>query len=521
MDSRTSSLKPFVIFCAMIASLGSFNSGFNTSALNIPGNNVRYCPNVEPGVVTYYPNSPLPECIPMGDWIWGVTNGMFAVGGLVGAMSNGYMANKFGRRDSMIIMNVNFFIGAILLSLATTSAQFAIGRIFVGIGSGFMTCVIGIYVSEIAPPKYRGALTSLLQLFTTLGILIIECISLGLSSAIGWRIVVVITIVPTIAQMLILPFCARSPRWLVGQNRIDEARVEFIKLRNGDVEAEFTDMLLGLTKGAEENKPAPEADKDSANGFDNTPIKAEGDNTVFESEAQLNILQIMSIGVLARLCMKIFVVHALSQLTGINAIMYYSTNIFELSFGDNAKYVTVGVAALNVVITCVGLGLIDRLGRKTLLLISTAGMCIWCVVMTISMRFNVGALQVVCVMLYVAFFAIGFGMVPFVITGESFPTYAVGAASSACLAINWLCNFVIGLIFPTLLAACGPYVFLIFAGLALVAFIFVFIFIPETKQKSLDEIGRQLKWYGINIAEELEKKGKKAPKGIEAPGVNA
>ncbi|CAO3681254.1 unnamed protein product [Rhizopus stolonifer] len=501
MDSRNT-LRPFVVFCAMVASLGAFNSGFNTSALNIPGNAVKECPNVASGVVTYYPNSSLPQCIPMGDWIWGVATGMFAVGGLLGAMCNGYMADKFGRRDSMIIMNTNFFIGAILLSTATTSAQFAIGRIFVGVGSGFMTCVIGIYVSEISPPKYRGALTSILQLFTTLGILLIELISLGLNSAIGWRVVVVITIVPTILQMVILPFCARSPRWLIGKNRIDEARVEFLRLRNGDVEAEFTDMILGLTKNGEEAKPAvEEADKDSANGFDNTVTKS----VAFESEAQLNILQVASIPVLAWLSIKLFVVHALSQLTGINAIMYYSTSIFESSFDDTAKYVTIGVSALNVVITVIGLSLVDRLGRKTLLLISTAGMTIWTVVMTISMRYNVAALQVVCIMLYVAFFAIGFGMVPFVILAESLPTYAVGSASSACLAINWLCNFIIGLIFPTILNACGAYAFLIFAGLSFVAFIFIFIFIAETKQKSIEEIGRHFGWYGINIEDALKK----------------
>ncbi|KAI8073689.1 general substrate transporter [Thamnidium elegans] len=503
MDSRSSSLKPFVIFCAMVASLGSFNSGFNTSALNIPGNAVRYCPNVAPGVVTYYPNSPLPQCIPMTDWIWGVATGMFAIGGLLGAMSNSYMSDRFGRRDSMIIMNITFFIGAVLLSVATTSAQFAIGRIFVGIGSGFMTCVISVYVSEISPPKYRGALTSILQLFTTLGILIIECISLGLNSAIGWRIVVVITVVPAILQMLILPFCSRSPRWLINRNRIDEARVEFLKLRNGDVDAEFTDMLLGITKGS--NEKTPKVDKDGAD-FDNTAPKGETNNSAFESEAQLNIFQVMSIPILAMVALRIFVVHALSQLTGINAIMYYSTSIFELSFGDSAKYVTIGVAGLNVVVTCLGLSLIDRLGRKTLLLVSTAGMCVWCVIMTIGMHFNVGALQVVCIMLYVAFFAIGYGMVPFVITGESFPTYAVGAASSACLAINWLCNFIIGLIFPTLLAACGPYVFIIFAGLCLFAFTFVLFFIHETKRKTLDQIGREFGWYGINVSEHLNRK---------------
>ncbi|KAI9265937.1 general substrate transporter [Sporodiniella umbellata] len=507
MDSRNS-LRPFVIFCAMIASLGSFNSGFNTSALNIPGGSVRNCPNVAPGVVTYYPSSSLPECIPMGDWIWGVATGMFAVGGLIGAMANGYMIDKFGRRDAMIIMNTNFFIGAILLSLSTSSAQFAIGRIFVGIGSGFMTCVIGIYVSEISPPKYRGALTAILQLFTTLGILLIEIISLGLSSAIGWRIVVVVTIVPTIIQMVILPFCARSPRWLIGKNRIDEARVEFLRLRNGDIESEFTDMLLGLTKDGEDSKLAAvaETDKDSANGFDNTVAK----NETFESETQLNIFQIASIPVLAWLSIKLFVVHSLSQLTGINAIMYYSTSIFEASFADNAKYVTIGVAALNVAITVVGLSLVDRLGRKTLLLISTAGMCIWTVVMTISMRYNVAALQVVCIMLYVTFFAIGLGMVPFIILAESLPTYAIGSASSVCLAINWLCNFIIGLVFPSILNGIGPYAFLIFAGFSFIAFVFIFFFIAETKQKSIEEIGRHLGWYGINVKEALKKNKNKA-----------
>ncbi|KAI9467785.1 MAG: general substrate transporter [Benjaminiella poitrasii] len=495
MDSREAPVRPFVVFCALIASLGAFNSGVNTSALNIPGDSLRNCPGVPAGVVTYYPHSPLPQCIPMSDWVWGAATGMFAVGGLIGAMVSGWFSNRFGRRDSMILLNVTFFIGAILLSLATTSGQFAVGRIFIGIGSGFMTCVVSVYVSEISPPKSRGALTSTLQLLTTIGILLIECISLGLNSAIGWRIVVVITIAPTIIQMLVLPFCARSPRWLVNKNRVDEARAAFLRIRNGDIEAEFTDMLLGLNS-AEEAKSNLD-DKDSAAGFDSNAVAK--DNSKDEGERQLSIGQVFAIPVLAVLTLKIFVVHALSQLTGINAIMYYSTTIFQASFGNTAQYVTIGVSGLNVVVTVIGLSLIDRLGRKTLLLISTGGMCIFCVIMTIAMRYNVSALQVVCIMLYVASFAVGYGMIPFVLVGECFPTYAIGPTSSGCLAINWLMNFVIGLIFPSMLAGCGPYSFLIFAGLSLIAFIF---------QKSLEEIGRHLGWYGINIEEELAKKNK-------------
>ncbi|RCH97292.1 Solute carrier 2, facilitated glucose transporter member 3 [Rhizopus stolonifer] len=497
MDSRSSGLRPFVIFCSLVSALGALNNGFNTSALNIPSNALIHCPGVPYGTVTYYPNSPLPQCIPMSDWILGAATGMFAVGGLLGAMIASYMASKFGRRDSMIIMNVTFFIGAILLSLSTEPGQFAVGRIFVGIGSGFMTVVISMYIAEISPPKYRGALGCCLQLLLTVGILIIECIGLGLSSAIGWRVVVIITIVPAIIQMLVLPFCARSPRWLISQNRIDEARVQLMRLREGDVQEEFSDMILSLTKGGNSD----DAKKTPANndeGFDN---EADSTEKAFEGEQSISIVQIFKIPVLAVLTLKMMVVHASSQLTGINAVMYYSTSIFENSFGDTAKYVTIGVSGLNIVITIIGLFLADRLGRKMLMYISAFGMCVWAVLMTIGLRFNVSALQVLSIYIFVGFYAIGLGVIPFVINSEVFPTYAVSASSSIALVINWLCNFIVGLIFPALQTACGPYVFLIFAGLSLAFGLFILFFVPETKQKSIDQLGRELGWYGLNPAE--------------------
>ncbi|KAI8062383.1 general substrate transporter [Gongronella butleri] len=504
MDSRDSNLKSFVLFGAIVASLGAMNSGFNTSALNIPGNNVRYCPDVPPGTVTYYPGSPLPECIPMSDWIWCVATGMFAVGGLIGAMLCGPMANKLGRRDSMIAIDVTFFIGAILLSLATSSAQFAIGRIFVGIGSGFMTTVIGMYIAETTPPKWRGTVGSLLQLFTTIGIFLIEVIGLGTSSAIGWRIVVMITIVPTIAQMILLPMCSRSPRWLITKGRIDEAREAMLRLRNGDIEEEFADMVVTLTRSGnkEANKEqTATADQDSAAGF-----QAAATADAEETDFTLNFFQIVRIPVLLNLSIKVMIIHAVSQFTGINAIMYYSTSIFETSFGEDARYATVGVGALNMLMTFVALALVDRLGRKLLMVISAAGMCIFGVLEMIGLLYNLGPLQVVCVMLFVASFAIGLGIIPFIYTAEVYPSYAVGGASSAALAINWLCNFIIGLIFPTLQKACGPYVFLIFAGIAFLTFFFLLAFVLETKNQSIEDIGRTLGWFDVDPTTVMSKK---------------
>ncbi|CAM0142699.1 Bifunctional purine biosynthesis protein PurH [Umbelopsis sp. WA50703] len=497
-DSREAGVRPFVLFCAIIASLGTFNSGMNTSALNIPGDYVRNCP--QPGVQNY-PGSSLPECIPMSDWVWGVATGMFAIGGLIGSAIAKYMSENFGRRNSMIMINVTFIIGAILLSTATTSGQFAVGRIFTGIGSGFSTVVVSVYIAEIAPPKNRGALGSLLQLMTTIGILVIEAIGIGLRSPVGWRVATVITVVPAIAQMVCLPFCAKSPRWLISKNRIDEAQVELLRLRHGDIEDEFQDMVSSAQKKKIGEKEAAMAGTTDVPAESDSAVVDESVPTPYESEIALSVPELLRIPVFLKLTICMMIMHGGSQLSGINAIMYYSTTIFQISFGDNAPYVTVGVGALNVVLTVVSLLVIDRLGRKALLIISEFGMCVFCVIMTIAVVFGVAALQVVCIMLFVCCFAVGLGVIPFIYTAEVYPTYAVGAATSMALVVNWFFNFIIGLIYPTLQAALGGYVFLIFAGIGLVHGIFTIFFIRETKGKSIETIGKEMGWIDINPRE--------------------
>ncbi|KAH8549846.1 general substrate transporter [Umbelopsis sp. PMI_123] len=516
MDSRQSGVRPYVYFCVVIAALGALNNGFNTSSLNIPGDSVKQCPG-GPGVIEYYQGSSLPMCIPMSDWIWGVATGMFAIGGLIGALLADPMSSKWGRRDSMLMINTSFIIGAALLSTSTTSGQFAVGRIFVGIGSGFMTVVISMYIAEIAPPTHRGALGSFLQLFMTIGILVIEAIGLGLSSAVGWRIVVVFTIVPAIVQMVCLPFCTRSPRWLISQNRIEEARAALLHLRNGDIEEEFSEMVASAKKKQDTTSINDEKiiqGNDSAvvahdkNG--STSDAEESDTPAFESEVALSVWDLMTIPVFLKLTLCMVVVHAGSQLSGINAVMYYSTTIFQIAFGNQAPYVTVGVGALNVVLTVVSLLLIDRVGRKILLLVSEFGMCVFCVIMCVSVVVGIPALQVVCIMLFVCCYAVGLGVIPFILVAEVFPTYAVGAASSVALVANWFFNFIIGLIYPTLQAAMGGYVFLIFAGIGLAHGIFTIFFIHETKGKSIETIGHELGWINVNPAviqrRKLEKK---------------
>ncbi|KAI7885029.1 general substrate transporter [Lichtheimia hyalospora FSU 10163] len=510
MDSRQAGVRPYVLFCSVIASLGTFSSGVNTSAFNIPGSYVRNC---EPD-----PSATLPPCIPMGDWVWGVATGMFAVGGLVGAFLSGPMAERFGRRDAMIIMNTAFIVGAALISTSTTSAQFAIGRVIVGVASGFMTVVVSMYITEIAPPPQRGALVGLLQLLTTLGIFVIEAIGLGLQSAVGWRVSGAITVVPALVQASILPFCARSPRWLISKRRVDEARSQLLQLRRGDIEIEFTDMMSTSTTVAEDeiqDVPAgltSNSDKDStlvsATGNNNDDIerkKSMANNKSSMDHQHLSFLQAMRIPVLAVLIFKMSVLHSGTQLAGINAIMYYSTSIFEKAFDDRAAYVTLGVAALNIVITVFGIFLVDFWGRKFLLVLSSSIMCLAAALMTVGMALDIAALQAVCIFIFVAGFGCGLGIVPFLYTPECVPTISISAACSAALVCNWFFNFIIGLIFPTLQSACGDYVFLIFVGITFLLALFIFFFLPETKRKSIEDIGRDLGWYDLDLDKALAK----------------
>ncbi|KAL1925394.1 uncharacterized protein VTP21DRAFT_277 [Calcarisporiella thermophila] len=496
-DSRSVGLRPYILFCALIASLGSFNAGFNTGVPNIPERIIRSCSN---DVLQQYADSPLPACLPMGDWIWGVSVGMFALGGLPGGLIANPLATRLGRRDSMMLNNIFFLIGGLLIATSTHVAQFAIGRFFTGIGSGFSTVVVSMYIAEMSPVHCRGALGTMLQLLLVVGILVSQSLGLGLSSVRGWRWLFAITVVPALLQLSLLPFCIRSPRWLISRNRIEEARIALQRVRGDtDIDDEFNEMVQAQQQ---EKRAALKAraqlfehsEGDSAiEGSPNQSVNgAETGDTKYNAAKPLTPRQIFSKPAFAKLALIVLVIHAGSQLSGINGVMYYSTSIFEKTFGpEAAPKVTLGVGCLNLVVTLMSTYLMDRAGRKILLLLSESGMCIFSVLMVIASVYHIDGLVIASVMLFVASFAIGLGTVPWLIVAELFPTYAVGAASSIAIGINWFANFIIGLIFPALSSGLKDYTFLVFVVVNAILFGFTFIFLSETKGKSIEQLARE------------------------------
>jgi MFS family permease len=405
---------------------------------------------------------------------------------LAGGLSGGLVQNIFGRKRTMFISNIFFILGALLLGLTYHQAQFIVGRIIIGFACGLGGVVAPTYLGEISSIKGRGTMGTMYQLLIVVGILISNLIGLGLSTAPKWRILLAINGIPALIQLFMLPSLVESPRYLVSQNRLEEARASLQKLRGAgsNIEHEFADIIqLLLGRGSsttarpntdsafEEYKNDPEAAATGAGATKNYSI-----GRLFSSECRgLALLGIL--------------IHFLQQASGINGLIYYSTTFLGDVFGaGNSKYITVGVSCCNLLATLASVALIDRTGRRTLLLISFAGVSLSSILLVIGAYVDVGVLVVVAVFLYTASFAIGLGPIPWLLLSELLPTYALSAASAVATGVNWGTNFIIGLVFPSLNRGMGNATFILFAAFTAFGFFYTWCFVPETRPRSIEEI---------------------------------
>ncbi|KAF8933826.1 hypothetical protein BGZ47_010687 [Haplosporangium gracile] len=485
MDSREVGFPGYMIYCGLMASVTSLSIGYVIGSPNVPETAIRgkdgHC---DPAA----PHSGFPGCFEFADLLWGFAVGSFCLGAMVGGLSGGTVQNIFGRKKTMFISNIFFIVGAILLGLTYHQAQFIVGRIIIGFACGLGGVVAPTYLGEISSIRSRGTMGAMYQLLIVVGILISNLIGLGLSTAPKWRILLAINGVPALIQMFLLPSLVESPRYLVSQNRLEEARVSLQKLRgsNTNIEQEFADivqLLLGRGSSAgtrpngdsafEEYKADPEAAV--------TPTNASASRNysitrLFTSECKgLALLGIL--------------IHFLQQASGINGLIYYSTTFLGDVFGSgNSKYITVGVSCCNLLSTLASVALIDRTGRRTLLLISFAGVSLSSILLVIGAYADVGVLVVVAVFLYTAAFAIGLGPIPWLLLSELLPTYALSSASAVATCVNWGTNFVIGLVFPSLNKGLGNGTFILFAAITAFGFFYTWFFVPETRARSIEEI---------------------------------
>ncbi|KAL9541859.1 hypothetical protein PS6_010092 [Mucor atramentarius] len=330
------------------------------------------------------------------------------------------------------------------------------------------------------------------QFAIVIGILLASVIGLPLASVPLWRINYAIVAIPAIAQFFLMAGCVESPRYLVSINRIEEARENLQRLRpNSNIDKEFYGQLGTAAAQAIVGVDGMSVDDKKDNVSIDDKLE---DGIVTQDEgarSPMNMIQIFTDPLIRRIALTVIALHVTQQLIGMNAVMYYSTTIFNMAFdAEMSKYMAIVTTVVNFASTILSLILIDRMGRRPLLMIAEIGACIFSVLLIIGYVYNVGALLIVSVFGYVIAFAIGVGPIPWMMTSELTPVYASSAVGAIATAVNWAMNFLIGQCFPLIFDGIKGYSFAIFAGVAALAFVFTYFKVPETKGRSLEDIVR-------------------------------
>lgn len=394
----------------------------------------------------------------------GFTVAIGLLGTVIGALSAGHIGQRLGSRETLRITALLYIASALGCGLAWNWSSFLVFRLIGGLGIGASSVLGPVYIAELAPAKWRGRLVATFQFNVVFGIMLayvsnflIRTMHLG---ATEWRWQVGIATLPALAFFALLFGIPRSPRWSASRNEIDDALAVLKMMGDPDPKAELADIQAAI---AQEHATAYEP--------------------VFQWKYRYPLFLAISIG-------------AFNQLAGINAILYYLPDIFAYA-GFNqvsSDLQAIVIGATNLVFCMVGMSLIDKAGRKTLLLIGAAGCasCLSGVAWVFSSQSHHGALLWLLVT-YIAFFSVSQGAVIWVYLGEVFPTSVRSKGQGVGSASHWFMNAVIAQMFPVIvnkMSTASPFIF--FAAMTAVQFIVVLMVYPETKGQTLEQLQRKL-----------------------------
>ena len=396
-------------------------------------------------------------------WTLGITVFMALGGTVLGAMSAGIPGQKWGARETLRVLAIFYVISALGCAFAWNWYVLLFARFVGGLGIGGSSVLGPVYIAELAPAKMRGRLVGMFQINIVIGILLaylsnygIARLGMGLSE---WRWQFGVAALPAVLFLVMLFGIPPSPRWLVTQKRVDEARVVLQSMGSENAENELREIVESVhLERLQKSEP------------------------LFTSKYRLPIFLAITIGMF-------------NQLSGINAILYYLNYIFEKAgFSKvSSDLQAVAVGAMNLFATLLAMTVIDRLGRKALLLIGSVGtaLCLFGVSMIFFTNRNQGFL-VWLLVAYIAFFAISQGAVIWVYIGEVFPNLVRAKGQSLGSSSHWVMNALISLTFPLFARSSGAYPFVFFGAMMVVQFLVVLFFYPETKGISLEQMQHRL-----------------------------
>jgi SP family arabinose:H+ symporter-like MFS transporter len=434
-----------IFFWSLTSALAGFLFGFDTVVIS----------GAEKTIQTLWHLSPGLHGIAMASALYGT---------VVGSLIGGWPADHFGRKATLLWIGVLYFVGAVGSALAPNVAVFIAARVIGGLGIGISTVVAPMYISEIAPPEHRGRLAGMFQFNIVFGILI-AFVSNALLAGIGanaWRWMLGVAAFPSVLYAVMCLGLPESPRWLLS--------------KKGDRQSALRVLQLAQPK-----VPAAE-------------IEAEADEIAAASTEQVSSGSFWTRRLSKPILLAILIAF-FNQMSGINAILYFAPRIFELT-GLAAKAAllqSIGIGITNLVFTFVGLWLIDRLGRRTLLYIGSFGYI--ASLGLVAWAFFTGHFSIVpvCIFAFIASHAIGQGAVIWVFISEIFPNRHRAEGQTLGSFTHWIFAALLTTLFPKMVAALPPgYVFSFFTGMMILQLIWVKTMVPETKGVPLEQIQKQL-----------------------------
>lgn len=454
-----------LIFAITVATIGSFQFGYNTGVINAPEMIIKDFINYT--LEESFENPPSEELLTS---LWSLSVAIFSVGGMIGSFSVGLFVNRFGRRNSMLIVNLLAIVGGCLMGfckLAESVVMLILGRLVIGLFCGLCTGFVPMYIGEVSPTALRGAFGTLNQLGIVIGILVAQVF--GLKVILGtedlWPVLLGFTILPALLQSAALPFCPESPRFLLINKKEEDSAKRILQKLWGtqDVSQDIQEMKDESARMAQEKQV-----------------------TVLELFRARSYQQPIMISIMLQLS---------QQLSGINAVFYYSTGIFKDAGVEEPIYATIGAGVVNTIFTVVSLFLVEKAGRRTLHMTGLGGMAFCSIFMTISLLLKdeykwMSFICIGAILLFVAFFEIGPGPIPWFIVAELFSQGPRPAAMAVAGCSNWTSNFLVGLFFPSAAFYLGAYVFIIFTGFLVIFLVFTFFKVPETRGRTFEEITR-------------------------------
>jgi len=422
--------------------------------------------------------------------IWGITNSLFVIGGMIGALTSKYVLDSFGRKNGILFHYLFSIIGSILLFLPPFLQMskagpilVKLGRFFQGIQGGMSCSLVPIYLSEIAPTQLRGQTGIIHNLFLTLGLFIAQFLGfkelLGTSSL--WNILLSLPIVPAVlGGILLIFFFDETPKFLLFEKNDETRAIKSLqKLRNSDnVSTELRSLYV---EGSE-----------------------------MSSQRTLGIFELIKTKELRWPLMTGILLQFAQQFCGINVIFFYSSQIMLHAGISEDHLIQIGVlltGLTNVLCTLICVLLVDRFGRKPLLVWSMSIIVLDLALIITFMKFKetrvCAILALVCIIVFIVCYAVGLGPIPFIFIAEAFKQNSRSSAMSICVFVNWFSNLLLVLFFPIVLETMEGLVFLVFIVVILMTVSIIFKKMPETKNRSAEDITNE---FNMGIRRSLELK---------------